>query len=475
MFVQLCPESITMAGDSIGIPNIPGNVTRALAEDISYRTRELASLASLFLRHGRKRRLCVSDMNLALKWSDGEEVVGQSGPEVASVGHMYRHVPELDLFIETDKDTDLVSASVEEEEEKPVLEQETRLSISASWLHVEGSGELSGGIGLSGHMLQYYNAVINATMSDNELVCSAMMKDVATNSKISPILTYIITFIRHVMKRMHSKQKLQTRMLMLVSAIFSNPHLNLTPKPYLSHLVTALLEKVLCKDLNSLQHITLASSILSLALSRWATAVNQLRCQTLKHLRDVVTSPVDRGLAQYGAVSCLTLLGHSMLSDSLHPWSPQIWSHLDTIQSSPLTTISCLQSGALMQAGAALINHWQLQTSPGDPDWKLYEMLYKYFGDSLVPHIKHKKNFDYKLKRLKHSEPPSKLRLRKVRIIERSKSKQGSRNNDDDDDSRLSASQNFDIFADLGVPSDIFDEPGETVINVIQHSNTKIL
>ena len=54
-------------------------------------------------------------------------------------------------------------------------------------------------------MLAYYNAVITATMSDNELVCSAMMRDVSSNPKISPILTYLITFIRHVMRRVSSR------------------------------------------------------------------------------------------------------------------------------------------------------------------------------------------------------------------------------------------------------------------------------
>ena len=46
MFVQVSPDSIILAGESIGLTNLPGNVARALAEDVSYRTREVASLAS---------------------------------------------------------------------------------------------------------------------------------------------------------------------------------------------------------------------------------------------------------------------------------------------------------------------------------------------------------------------------------------------------------------------------------------------
>ena len=42
------------------------------------RTREVASLAALFLRHGRKRKLSVDDMNRALKWSDVGQVSDNS-------------------------------------------------------------------------------------------------------------------------------------------------------------------------------------------------------------------------------------------------------------------------------------------------------------------------------------------------------------------------------------------------------------
>ena len=76
-FVQLGPDSIVLAGESVGLTNLQGPVTRALAEDVTYRTREVASLAALFLKHARKRKLTVEDMNYAMKWSDVEPVVGQ--------------------------------------------------------------------------------------------------------------------------------------------------------------------------------------------------------------------------------------------------------------------------------------------------------------------------------------------------------------------------------------------------------------
>ena len=464
MFVQVSPDTITMAGESIGLSNIPGNVTRALAEDVSYRTREVTNLASLFLRHGRKRKLTTEDMNLALKWSDVDQVLGQGGCQEVSVSQLYTNIPELDLFVDTDRDLDVVEASVGDV--KPVMEQETRLSVSASWLHVEGGGENNS---LSGAMLQYYNAVVSCTLGDSEHLCAKMMRDVSSNGKISPLLTNLITFIRHIMKRFQSKTMLQTRMLRLISAIFSNPHLNLSPKPYLSHLVTALLETVLCNNLASVGHVTMASTILSLALARWATPVNQLKVQTINHLRDTVIN-MDRnpvqGLKQYGALTCLSLLG-----DSLHPWPPQLWSHVDTI-SRTNSEVGSLQWAAIRTAGAMIINHWIENSEHAQnscPNWTFYHELYKYFGESLVPHLKLiSKCFDGKSvrKTTKTSETPGRMRLRKRGIMSHNKTKYDPRkvgdasNRSSEAESVLTASQNFEFLADMGVPSDIFDEPG---------------
>jgi len=455
MYVQVSPECISMAGERVGITNLPANVTRALAEDVSYRTREVANLAALFLRHSRKRKLTTDDMNLALKWSDVDQVLGQGGTKEVSVSQLYTPVPELDLFVDVDTDIDLVDSSVTDT--KPLLEQEIKLSVSASWLHVEGGGDT---VPPSGHLLQYYNAVVTCTLGESENLCAKMMRDVSSNSKISPLLTYIITFIRHVMKRFQNKTKLQTRMLRLISAIFSNPHLNLSPKPYLSHLVTALLETVLCNNISAVTQVTFASTILSLALSRWATPVNQLKCQTLNHLRDVVNNPNAQGLKQYGALTCLTLLGPKLLCDSLYPWPGQLWSQLDAVTKAQ-TEVSSLLASAVRRAAASIINHWLEEDYEGSPNWKFYGEVYQYFGDSLIPQLKYISR-DFKVKKLpRTNETYGRMKLRKVQVLNSLRTKNDHRRGDDTNEIEpiLTASQNFEFLADMGVPSDIFDEP----------------
>ena len=46
-FVQVSPDTVGHLAESVGIANLSPAVARALAEDVSYRCRELASVSSL--------------------------------------------------------------------------------------------------------------------------------------------------------------------------------------------------------------------------------------------------------------------------------------------------------------------------------------------------------------------------------------------------------------------------------------------
>jgi len=466
-FVQIGPDSISVSAETIGISNLPANAARALAEDASYRVREVTSLAALFLKHSKKRKLSVADMNLALKWSDVEQVMGHSGGEEVATSQLFAYVPENEIFVDRDREVDLVELSLMPTQQN--IEQEVRLEVTANWLHVEGAPQ-SGAepLNLTPALVQYYSALVTNVLGDSEPLCSTMLKDIRSNTKLSPLLPHLITFIRHGMNKYSNKPQLTIRMLRLLSALFSNPYLNLSPKPYLSHLVTALLRTILGQDpSSSVEHIPLAASILSLALSRWATPVNQLKCQTLKHLTEFVTQ--ERGpvpaLAQYGAMTSLTLLGPEVLCESLTPWPRVLWDQLERMSSKPQDGINCLLWAAIRKAGAIVINYW-IKQNRDDVCWALYEELYSFFGPSIVPEVNliapgyclDKAGNSARMSKI--SDSNGKMRLSKVKVISRNKTESRS---DDIGKNRnnlepiLTASQNFDYLADMGVPSDIFE------------------
>ena len=274
-YVQLAPESVSVAGESIGLSNVPAPVCRALAEDASYRVREVASLAALLLRHGRKRKLGVVDMNRALKWCGVGPVLGQGGGTEVAASQCFHHLPDGDIFVEREVEVQLVEEALGTGSAS--LNEEQKLEVNASWLAVEGAvtpGTESSG--LSPALIQYYTSLVSCILGDSELLCSTILKDVRTNPKLAPLIPYLVTFIRQGLKRYPNKPQLNTRILRLLSSLFYNPYLNLSPKPHLSHLVTALLTTIL-GGAATMELVPLCASILSLALDRWATTVNQLQ------------------------------------------------------------------------------------------------------------------------------------------------------------------------------------------------------
>ena len=442
-FVQLSPDSVTAAAESIGINNLASNVSRALAEDATYRVREVASFCSLLLKHSKKRKLSVRDMNRALAWCGVAPVLGQGGGGEVSPGQLFHYLPEGELFVERDSEVDLVEDALGpgwQGAPPPALE------VTASWLAVEGAA-LPGGeaVQLSPALAQYYSALVSCLLGDSEDLCSTILKDVRTNPKLAPLIPYLVTFIRQGMKRHPNKPKLNTRILRLLSSLFSNPHLNLSPKPYLSHLVTALLTTILSPEPSSSSLTPLCASILALALSRWATAVNQLQVQTLRHLREFLGPDRSSGphrAAQYGALTTLTMLGPEVLCET--PWPGHLCRELEGRHQEPLW-------GALRRAGALRLNHMLEQTEHCTPDLRLYGDLYVIFGDSLLPEVR---PLDPQVCSggVRPVEVPGRLRLRKVRLLGR---RQEPRQAREPRDQLFTASQNFDFLADM--PSDIFE------------------
>jgi len=195
-----------------------------------------------------------------------------------------------------------------------------------------------------------------------------VLDDVSSNSKISKLLPLYVSFVRSGIQRTGSRSVLLRRFLRFISALFSNPYLNFSPKPYvrrkmlillitlsalqLSHLVTGLLSSLIpdrpgCgrdgpqqQQQNggspngqvphsgpsadtmdeALEHVPLASAVLRDVLERWATPVNQLRYQTHRALADCLR---DTSLAypfsQLGALSAITALGPEVLDEYLLP------------------------------------------------------------------------------------------------------------------------------------------------------------
>ena len=61
---QVSPDSVVLAAETVGLAGLAGSVSRALAEDVSYRLREVASTAATLLRHSRKATTNIIDWSM---------------------------------------------------------------------------------------------------------------------------------------------------------------------------------------------------------------------------------------------------------------------------------------------------------------------------------------------------------------------------------------------------------------------------
>lgn len=134
-YVQLAPETVVNAAESIGISGLSAAAAKALAEDASYRLREIADLCSQFLRHSRKRTLTTDQFNRALKLKSLSPVLGHKRPRLSrDNGLEFRYVPEAEVFVSSDAEVNLVAESLQ----PSALQQEQHIAVHASWLALQG-------------------------------------------------------------------------------------------------------------------------------------------------------------------------------------------------------------------------------------------------------------------------------------------------------------------------------------------------
>ena len=202
------------------------------------------------MRHGKKKKLTAQDMERALKWYDAPPTFGhQYNPtEQNYVQAPDATRPQETLFAPEESVVDLYDYSLD-----TLLDEEQAddagLSCEAAWVAVEGTAiddhqqELTCSSkvdyplpsDLSQPLLHYYTALVGVILSDsNHDIRKTMLEDVQSNSKIGPIIPFLVTFIGNGMQRHNDNPILIARLLTLLEAIFINPHLNLSPKPYVN-------------------------------------------------------------------------------------------------------------------------------------------------------------------------------------------------------------------------------------------------
>lgn len=64
---NLSTESIKIIGESIGVSHLPDEVAREIADDVSFKIKQIVQDAKKFMHHSKRAKLCLSDVDESLK------------------------------------------------------------------------------------------------------------------------------------------------------------------------------------------------------------------------------------------------------------------------------------------------------------------------------------------------------------------------------------------------------------------------
>lgn len=157
----------------------------------------------------------------------------------------------------------------------------------------------------------------------------------------------------------------------------------------LSHLVTALLS-ILKSDKRD-NHLEHAAQVLRMALTKWATPVNQLKHQTHKALREYLNDPKSSWASQFGTLTALCHLGPEVLIECVLPQMDRYLTSIEAklsfqgLSSKEEDCKNWLQTlhGTLLLASRSILDHLAKQSTCHDAILEVYAMMFKHFGDAL--------------------------------------------------------------------------------------------
>ncbi|RWS13074.1 TAF6-like RNA polymerase II p300/CBP-associated factor-associated factor 65 kDa subunit 6L [Dinothrombium tinctorium] len=405
-FIIFNPESIKAFAESSGVQSIDECVFILLAEDVSYRIREVVNNASQIMKHSKRKLLKTVDINKSLKRSDCKPVFGYSDKTPSTVVH----IPEANLFCFDDREIDLLSTAVSIIENDYKIELKTNdHKLNVDWLSVEENVndslletnvEINEEKDRSLLITQYYENIVKTILWGDSNTVSLALKELSSNSRVQRVVSHFINFISVGVKILNRDLEKLRRLMQTAAALFKNPYLYLYTEPYLillTHSILFCIIEPLAASANLINdHWSLRESaafLLSNVLSEWnspfiATNVCNMMVNTLVECIKDISKPFS---SHYGVIVAFKALGYEYIQEYLYPNLNHFWPHLTAALNS--TDKALYQTkvdaqrvyGALCDVSVLFLQLTAHNTLNGcEDDFNLiYAQLSEYFGDSL--------------------------------------------------------------------------------------------
>ncbi|KAG2232125.1 hypothetical protein INT48_008867 [Thamnidium elegans] len=330
-------ETIKNIGESLGVTNLKDEVATALAQDVEYRVHELIQEAAKFMRHSKRTKLSVDDVNAALRVKN---------VEVKPPKFRKTTLNSNDIYFDEDDEIDFESVL-----SKPLPKIPLDVTFTAHWLAIEGiqpaipqnptpsdakaellskrskSHTSSNGITtdqvnvkplvkhvLSKELQMYFERITEAVLSEDERLQSQAFESLRLDPGLHQLLPYFVQHIHKKVAQNHKNLDVLEAMLSMAHSLLNNKHLFV--EPYLHQLIppiiSCLVGRVICENPQQQDHWATrnrAASLIATICHQYGKAYHTLQPRITKTLLRAFLDPARPLTTQYGAIIGLDKIG----------------------------------------------------------------------------------------------------------------------------------------------------------------------
>ncbi|KAL1922676.1 uncharacterized protein VTP21DRAFT_10215 [Calcarisporiella thermophila] len=354
-------DTVRNVAESIGIAELKDEVVTAVAQDVEYRITEIIQDSVKFMRHSKRTRLTVDDINNALRLRNVEPVYGFVSPESTQFKKLVATIGQNTgtMYYMEDEELDLDSVL-----SKPLPKVPLDVAFTAHWLAIEGvqpaiaqnpapddaklprskravPGATSGVTEievkplvkhvLSKELQVYYTKITDAILGAGEESDDAedirdggrealrlqALESLRQDPGLHQLVPYFAQFVAEKVTQNMRKLRVLRAMLQMVKALLDNPHVFI--EPYLHQLMPTILSclvaRRICENPRTQDHWSvrqLAATLIATICSRYGDAYHTLQPRVTKTLLRAFLDPAKPFTSQYGAIIGLTALGHEV-------------------------------------------------------------------------------------------------------------------------------------------------------------------